>query len=127
MQFWQVILLACGVAVAAALVFALAALARVARRAEGVLAIVERELGPLIGQAHGLTEDLRGLTRQASREVERAGAVIDRLRDVADGVARVVSALGALSRAGQLVGMAAAIRKGVDVFVQRFKQGDGHG
>jgi uncharacterized protein YoxC len=111
-----------------ALVAAVLALRRVAQRAEGVLTIVEQELRPLVGQGHALIEDVRALTREASRELERVGQVTDRLNEVARGVGRVVSLLGGLTRAGQLVGMAAGLKKGVEVFVERFRkeQGDNH-
>jgi hypothetical protein len=106
---WQLVAAGCGAAITIAVIVLLVALVRVARRLETVLAIVTQELRPLVGQAHGLTEDLRGLT------------------DVADGVARIVTALGGLTRAGQVFGLVAAVRKGVDVFVERFRQGDHHG
>ena len=51
-----------------ALVAAVWALRAVARRAEAVLAIVEQELRPLVGQALALTEDVRGLTPDAIRQ-----------------------------------------------------------
>lgn len=127
MQLWQFVLIICGVAVAAALVVLLLTLTRVARRAEGVLRIAEEELRPLVGQAHGLSEELRALIRQANREIERIGAVTDRVNDVAEAVARLAAALSGLGRAGQVVGMVAAVRRGIDVFVERFKQqGDHH-
>ena len=127
MEPWQLIAVGCGVAITVALVALLIALTRVARRAEAVLTIVAQELRPVVGQVNGLTEDLRTLTRQTSGEVGRLGAITDRVTEVTDGLARVVSSLGGLARAGQLVGMFAAVRKGVDVFVDRFKQGDHHG
>jgi hypothetical protein len=45
---------------------------------------------------------------------------------VADGLGRVVAGLSGLARVGQIVGLAAGLRRGVDVFVQRLrgKQGD---
>jgi len=110
-----------------ALVAAVWALRGVAQRAEAVLAIVEQELRPLIGQALALTEDVRGLTREAGRELERVGAVTDRVEDVATGVGRIVMTLGSLTRAGQIVGVAAGLKKGIDVFVHRLRhQGDHH-
>ncbi|MGH7354978.1 MAG: hypothetical protein ACRELS_10440 [Candidatus Rokuibacteriota bacterium] len=129
MPSWiQLVLLAAVVAVAAALVLALLSLRRAARRADGVLAIVEQELRPLIGQAHGLIDDARGLTRETTREVEQVRRVTERLEDVAGAVARVVVALSGLTRAGQLVGVATGVRRGIDVFVQRFRKerGDHH-
>jgi uncharacterized protein YoxC len=128
MPFWvQMLLSLAAFALLLALVAAVWALRAVAQRAEAVLAIVEQELRPLIGQALALTEDVRGLTREAGRELERVGAVTDRVEDVATGVGRIVMTLGSLTRAGQIVGVAAGVKKGIDVFVHRLRhQGDHH-
>ena len=128
MPFWVQMLLSLGAfALLVALVAAVWALRGVAQRAEAVLAIVEQELRPVIGQALALTEDVRGLTREAGRELERVGAVTDRVEDVATGVGRIVMTLGSLTRAGQIVGVAAGLKKGIDVFVHRLRhQGDHH-
>jgi uncharacterized protein YoxC len=128
MPFWvQMLLSLAAFALLVALVAAVWALRGVAQRAEAVLAIVEQELRPLVGQALALTEDVRGLTREAGRELERVGAVTDRVEDVATGVGRIVMTLGSLTRAGQIVGVAAGLKRGIDVFVHRLRhQGDHH-
>jgi uncharacterized protein YoxC len=128
MPFWvQLLLSLASLALLLALVAAMWALRGVARRAEAVLAIVEQELRPVIGQVVALTEDVRSLTRDASRELERVGAVTDRVDDIAGAVGRIVGTLSALTRAGQIVGVAAGLKKGLDVFVQRLRhQGDHH-
>jgi hypothetical protein len=128
MPFWvQMLLSLAAFALLVALVAAVWALRGVAQRAEAVLAIVEQELRPLVGQVLALTEDVRGLTREAGRELERVGAVTDRVEDVATGVGRIVMTLGSLTRAGQIVGVAAGLKKGIDVFVHRLRhQGDHH-
>ena len=128
MPFWvQLLLSLASLALLLALVAAVWALRGVAQRAEAVLAIVEQELRPVIGQAVALTEDVRSLTRDASRELERVGAVTDRVDDIAGAVGRIVGTLSGLTRAGQIVGVAAGIKKGIDVFVQRLRhQGDHH-
>ena len=128
MLYWvQMLLSLAAFALLLALVAAVWALRGVAQRAEAVLAIVEQELRPLIGQALALTEDVRGLTREAGRELERVGAVTDRVEDVAAGLGRIVVTLGSLTRAGQIVGVAAGLKKGIDVFVHRLRhQGDHH-
>lgn len=128
MPFWvQLLLSLASLALLLALVAAVWALRGVAQRAEAVLAIVEQELRPVIGQAVALTEDVRSLTRDASRELERVGAVTDRVDDIAGAVGRIVGTLSGLTRAGQIVGMAAGVKKGIDVFVQRLRQqGDHH-
>ena len=128
MPFWvQMLLSLAAFALLLALVAAVWALRGVAQRAEAVLAIVEQELRPLIGQALALAEDVRGLTREAGRELERVGAVTDRVEDVATGLGRIIMTLGSLTRAGQIVGVAAGLKKGIDVFVHRLRhQGDQH-
>jgi uncharacterized protein YoxC len=128
MPFWvQLLLSLASLALLLALVAAVWALRGVAQRAEAVLAIVEQELRPVIGQAIALTEDVRSLTRDASRELERVGAVTDRVDDIATAVGRIVGTLSGLTRAGQIVGVAAGLKKGLDVFVQRLRhQGDHH-
>lgn len=129
MPFWgQTLLTLAALALLVALCAAVLVLRRVAQRAEGVLTIVEQELRPLVGQAHALTEDVRALTRQASHELERVGAVTDRVGKVADGLGRFLSVLSGVTRAGQLVGLAAGVKKGVEVFVRRLHrdQGDNH-
>lgn len=128
MPFWvQMLLSLAAFALLVALVAAVWALRGVAQRAEAVLAIVEQELRPLIGQGLALTEDVRGLTREAGRELERVGAVTDRVEVVAAGLGRIVTTLGSLTRAGQIVGVAAGLKRGIDVFVHRlWHQGDHH-
>src|SRR5437870_8951080 len=120
MPFWvQMLLSLAAFALLLALVAAVWALRGVALRAEAVLAIVEQELRPLIGQAHALTEDVRALAREAGRELERVGAVADRVDKIAEGLGRFVGTLSGLTRAGQIVGVAAGLKKGIDVFVNR--------
>ena len=130
MYSWtQPVLLACAVALTAALVALLLAVKRTVQRADAVLRIVEEEMRPLIGQAHALTDEVRTLTREAHLEVKRVGEVTERVNNVAEGVERMVSALAGLTRAGQVIGMAAAVKKGINVFVQRVSkhQGETHG
>jgi uncharacterized protein YoxC len=128
MPYWvQLLLSLAAVALLLALVGALWALRRTAQRAEAVLTILEQELRPLIGQAHALTEDLRMLTREAGRELERVGTVTDRVDAIATGLSRFVATLSGLTRAGQIVGVAAGLKRGLDVFVHRYRhQGDHH-
>ena len=126
MQPWaQAVLIACAVALTAALVTAMLALRRALRRTEAVLTIVEQELRPLIGQAHGLTDELRDLTRETRREVVRIGEVTEHVENAAEGVGRLVTGLGGLARAGQVMGLAAGLRRGVDVFVNRLRRDQG--
>ncbi len=126
MQPWaQIVLIACAVALTGALVSAILALRRTLHRTDAVLEIVEQELRPLIGQANGLTQEMRDLTREARLEVERVGDVTERVQTVADGLGRVVVGLAGFTRAGQIVGLAAGLRRGVDVFVRRLRREQG--
>jgi uncharacterized protein YoxC len=130
MQPWaQIVLLACAVAVTGAIVAAILALRRTLRRTDAVLQIVEQELRPLVGQVNGLTQELRDLTREARREVERVGDVTERVLTVADGLGRVVAGLAGFTRVGQIFGLAAGLSRGVNVFVRRLRreQGDDDG
>jgi uncharacterized protein YoxC len=130
MQPWaQLVLVACAVALTGALVAAILALRRTLRRADAVLEIVEQELRPMVGQVNGLTQEMRDLTREARREVERVGDMTERVQLAADGLSRLAGGLAGFTRAGQLIGLAAGLRRGVDVFVQRWRreQGDGDG
>jgi len=124
-----VVLVGCAVVLTIALVPTILALRRTLRRAEIVLTIAEQELRPLIGQAHALTEDVRLLTREASQEIERVGEVTERVNAAADGIIRMATGLAGLTKAGQLIGIAAGLKRGFDVFVQRLskEQGDHHG
>jgi len=124
----QILLLACAVAVAAGIVLASLALRRAALRASAILAILEQELRPLVGQLLALLADLRALGREAHADLERVGMVAERVDDVAAGLSRVVSVVGGITRAGQVVGVAAGLWKGLDVFVHRLRkeQGDNH-
>ena len=126
MQPWaQIVLVVCAVAVTGALVAAILALRQTLRRTGAVLEIVEQELRPLIGQVNGLTEEMRDLTRESRREVERVGEVTEQVQTVAVGLGRVVMGLAGLTRAGQVIGLAAGLRRGVDVFVKRLRRGQG--
>ena len=130
MQPWvQIVLVGCAVVLTVALVAAILAARATLRHAASVLEIVEQELRPLVGQVHGLTDDLRDLTRESRREVERIGEVTEHVETAAEGVSRVVVALAGFTRAGQAVGLVAGLRRGVDVFVDRLRgtQGGNHG
>jgi uncharacterized protein YoxC len=128
MPVWLALVLAgCAVAISVAIVLVLLSARRALERTGAVLALAERELGPLATEALGLTADARALTQETTRELKRAGDVVERVHDVADGVGRIVNALAGLTRAGQVVGVAVALRRGVEVFVQRMrKEGGNH-
>jgi uncharacterized protein YoxC len=130
MHTWaQAVIVACVVAISIALVPALLALRRAAERAERVLAAAERDLGPMTEQLKALVDEFRLLSHDARVELGRVAVLAERAEDVATGVGRVLSAVAGLTRAGQLVGMAAGIKTGLDVFLQRLRkqEGDNHG
>lgn len=130
MPSWtELILVACAVAVTAAVVPAILSLRRALRRFDAVLAVIEQELRPVVAQAHALTEDVRALTREARGEIAEVRAVTQRLTIVAEGLARVVTGLAGLARVGQVVALAAGVRRGLEVFAGRLRreQGDHHG
>jgi uncharacterized protein YoxC len=130
MPVWfSLVLAACAVGVSLALVLAVLSARRTLQRTAAILAVVERELGPLATEARGLTTDARALTQETTHDVRRAGEVIERVGDAAAGLSRVTHGLAGLARAGQLVGLVAGLRRGVDVFVDRLRKngGNGHG
>jgi hypothetical protein len=123
----QIVLIACAVALTAALVAAILALRGALRRTDALLGIVEQELRPLIAQVHGVTEEVRELTHELRLEVKRVGDVTESVQAVTEGLGRVVTGLTGLARIGQVVGLAAGLRRGVDVFVQRLRRNQGEG
>jgi uncharacterized protein YoxC len=127
MQPWvPVVLVLCAVAVTVVVVLAVLALRRTLARLAAVLEIFEQELRPLVGQVHGLADEFRELTRESRHEVARLGEVTEQVQTVAEGLGRVVVGLAGLTRAGQIVNLAAGLRRGVDVFVQRLRREGDH-
>ncbi|MBI3637395.1 MAG: hypothetical protein HY216_14475 [Candidatus Rokubacteria bacterium] len=128
MHLWaEIVLVACAVGLTVGLLAAVAALRRTAERAERVVALVEHDLPPLIGEVRDITKELAALGREARGDLERMRALLDRAHDVAEGVGRVAGAVAGFTRAGQLVGLAAGLKSGVDVFLHRLRQqGDHH-
>ncbi len=59
------------------------------------------------------------LARQGSRELDRIGAVTGRVDELTRRVARLVGLVGGMTRVGQVVGTAAGIKKGLDVFIAK--------
>jgi len=130
MSGWLTLVLAlCLLAVSTALVLAILSARRAIQRVTAILAVAEHELGPIAVEARGLTSDARELTQETTRELRRTGDVIEQVHEAATGVVRVVNALSKLTRAGQIVGLATGLRRGVDVFVERLRRngGDHHG
>ncbi len=126
MHPWLALVLTlCAVALTLVLVPAILAVRRTAERAERVLAVAEHDLGPLLTQIQAMAEDLQQTSKEARSELARMGALAERIEDLADGVSRVVTALAALTRAGQLVGVAAGLKTGFDAFLHRFRKPSG--
>lgn len=115
------IILACVVALTAVLISTLLAIRKTALRAEGVLAILEREIRPMATEIENLTAELQKLSRKANDNLERIGAVVERVEDISATAARVVGAVGGLTRIGQYAGVAAGVKRGVEVFLTRLK------
>jgi uncharacterized protein YoxC len=109
------------VALTAVLISTLLAFKTTAQRAESVLAILEREIHPLTTELENLTAELQKLSRKANDNLDRIGAVVDRVEDISLTAARVVGAVGGLTRIGQYAGVAAGVKRGVEVFLNRLK------
>jgi len=129
--WFYAVLALCAVALTVVLVIAVAAAVGAVRRAERVLAALQREIDhdvpPLLGSLRDLLEDLRRLSRGATSELDRIGQITERVQEVTDGATRLFGALSGFTRAGQLVGIATGLKTGVDVFLHRLRQrGDGH-
>jgi uncharacterized protein YoxC len=125
----QLVIAIAVVALAAAAVALLLAARRAAIRAERVLGLIERDLAPLAAEAQGLTADLRRLSHQLQDELSRVSLLTIRATEIGDGIGRIVSFVAGLTRVGQLVGIAAGLKTGLDVFLQRLRRqrGDDHG
>ncbi|MGH7311068.1 MAG: hypothetical protein ACREK6_20505 [Candidatus Rokuibacteriota bacterium] len=121
----QAVLVVCVVAVTVVLVPALVAMRRASERADRLLAMAEQELRPLAADVHGLVEEVRALSHEARGEVARVGALTERLEDLSGNLGRVLAAVAGFTRAGQLVGVAAGLKTGLDVFLHRLRKQQG--
>ena len=117
----QAVVVICVVVVTAALVITLLSLRKTAVRAESVLHLVERELRPMASQLESLAAEIKTLARNANQELERVSVIVSRLDDLTLRAARLLGAVGGFTRAGQMVGVAAGLKKGLDVFIGRMK------
>lgn len=116
------VILACVVALTLVLISTLISLRKTALRAESVLAQVEREIRPMASELENLTGELQKLSRNANDNLQRIGGIVDRVEDISVQAARVVGAVGGLTRIGQYAGMAAGVKRGVEVFLHRLKE-----
>jgi uncharacterized protein YoxC len=116
------VILACVVALTIVLISTLVSVKKTAARAESVLALVEREVRPMASELESLTGELQKLSRNANDNLQRIGGIVDRVEDISVQAARVAGAVGGLTRVGQYVGMAAGVKRGVEVFLHRLKE-----
>ena len=116
------VILACVVALTIVLMSTLLSIKKTALRAESVLAQVEREIRPMASELESLTGELQKLSRNANDNLQRIGGIVDRVEDISVQAARVVGAVGGLTRIGQYAGMAAGVKRGVEVFLHRLKR-----
>jgi len=116
------VILACVVALTIVLISTLLSIKKTALRAEGVLAQVEREIRPMASELENLTGELQKLSRNANDNLQRIGGIVDRIEDISVQAARVIGAVGGLTRIGQYAGMAAGVKRGVEVFLHRLKE-----
>lgn len=116
------VILACVVALTIVLIATLLSIKKTALRAESVLAQVEREIRPMASELETLTGELQKLSRNANDNLQRIGGIVDRVEDISVQAARVVGAVGGLTRIGQYAGMAAGVKRGVEVFLHRLKE-----
>jgi uncharacterized protein YoxC len=120
MHLWaQIVVVVCVVALTVVLVPTVLVLRRAAERVESVLALTERELQPLSAQLQALIEDLRATSADVREELERLGTLAERANELSDGLGRVLAAVSGLTRVGQLVGVAAGLKSGLDMFLHR--------
>jgi uncharacterized protein YoxC len=116
------IILACVVALTIVLISTLLSVRKTAVRAERVLAQVEHEIRPMASEIETLTGELQKLSRNANDNLQRIGGIVDRVEDISVQAARLVGAVAGLTRIGQYAGMAAGVKRGVEVFLHRLKQ-----
>jgi uncharacterized protein YoxC len=115
------VIVACVVALTIVLISTLLSVRKTALRAESVLAQVEREIRPMASEIENLTGELQKLSHNANDNLERIGGIVDRVEDISVQAARVVGAVGGLTRIGQYAGMAAGVKRGVEVFLHRLR------
>jgi uncharacterized protein YoxC len=118
----QAVIIACIVLLTLALCSTLLALRKTALRAESVLHVLEGEIRPMATQIESLAAELRTLSHRANEEIERVSLVVRRVEEATTKMARLVVALGGLGRVGQAAGIAAGVKRGLDVFFKRIKE-----
>ena len=117
----QVVLALCVVAVSAVLVATLLAVRKLTLRADSVLAVVEREIRPMLGQLEALTTELRELAHDAGEDLKRVRVVVGRAEEVSLQASHVAVTLGSLTRYGQYASMALGLKRGIGAFVRMLR------
>jgi uncharacterized protein YoxC len=127
--WWQIPLVLCALALTGALVVAILALRQTLQQTEQLLATLEQELRPTLADVRGLTQEAQAAAREARTGIARISAIVDHVREVTEGVGALVAGLRGVTRVGQIIGVAAGIRKGIDVFIERLlaPRGGRHG
>jgi uncharacterized protein YoxC len=124
MSTWmQVVITLCVVAATVVLIPMVITLRRSLHRVETVMLLLEQEVGPLAGELRRLTEEARTLVRQGNRELERLGVMAERVSEVSERIGHVVNIVSGFTRVGQVLGIAAGLKKGLDVFIHRMRRG----
>lgn len=118
---FELIIALCAVVATVALVAALRALRKTAVRADDVLHLVEREIRPMASQIESLAEEVRTLAHNANENMDRVSLVVQRAEDISYKMARLAGAVGGLTRVGQYAGVAAGVKRGIDVFISRLR------
>jgi uncharacterized protein YoxC len=117
----QVVLALCVVAVSAVLVVTLLAVRKLAQRADTVLAVVEREIRPMLNQVEALTAELRELSQGAGEDLKRIRVVVGRAEEVSLQASQLAVSLGSLTRYGQYASMALGLKRGISAFVRMLR------
>jgi uncharacterized protein YoxC len=117
----QTIIVVCVVILTAVLVATLVSVRRTIQRTDTVLELVEREIRPMASQLQALAEDLRGLTRQVTQEVERVSVVVRRVEDLSLRAAKLAGVVASFGKVGQFATMAVGVKRALDVFISRLK------
>ncbi len=117
----QAIIVLCIVVLTAAFVSTLRAVRKTAVRAEEVLHVVEREIRPMASQIESLADEVRTLARNANENLDRISLVVQRVEEISFKAARLVGAVSGLTRVGRYAGVAAGVKRGMDVFISRLR------
>lgn len=107
------------VALVVAIIPVLVQLTRTARTAEQALATAEREIRPVTSQLQALLQEHRGLAEQATRDLRRIEGLVDKGQEALGRVTALAGLLGSVGTVGRALGVAQALRKGLQVFVHR--------